>query len=114
MLKRHRIHSMLFKCQPTILSYVCLSPGRRFVPPSEVFELHATTLILELDHEQLDRKHYCLTAYTSNPCTKPKHLSPLLSSQVFLQKSAVNLLSSVLDTPEFFWHAPDSFQVGHG
>uniref|UniRef100_A0A6U0V7E2 DUF155 domain-containing protein n=1 Tax=Polytomella parva TaxID=51329 RepID=A0A6U0V7E2_9CHLO len=33
-----------------------------------------------------------------------------LIGKVFLQKSAVNLLSSVLDTPEFFWHAPDSFQ----
>ncbi|GAX81129.1 hypothetical protein CEUSTIGMA_g8563.t1 [Chlamydomonas eustigma] len=32
-----------------------------------------------------------------------------LIGKVFLQKSAVNLLSSVLDTPEFFWHAPDSF-----
>jgi uncharacterized Rmd1/YagE family protein len=29
---------------------------------------------------------------------------------VFIHKSAVNLLSSVLDTPEFFWRAPDSFQ----
>eukprot|EP00798_Chlamydomonas_sp_ICE-L_P024686 gene24686-10316_t len=27
---------------------------------------------------------------------------------VFLQKNAVDLLSSVLDTPEFFWHAPDT------
>lgn len=26
-------------------------------------------------------------------------------------QSAVNLLSSVLDTPEFFWRAPDSFQT---
>jgi len=32
-----------------------------------------------------------------------------LIGKVFLQKSAVNLLSSVLDTPEFFWHAPDSY-----
>lgn len=34
-----------------------------------------------------------------------------LIGKVFLQKSAVNLLSSVLDTPEFFWHEPDSFQA---
>jgi hypothetical protein len=26
-------------------------------------------------------------------------------------QSAVNLLSSVLDTPEFFWRAPDSYQT---
>jgi uncharacterized Rmd1/YagE family protein len=30
--------------------------------------------------------------------------------RVFIQKSAVNLLSTVLDTPEFFWSAPDSMQ----
>ena len=30
--------------------------------------------------------------------------------RVFLQKSAVNLLSSVLDTPEMFWNSPDSLQ----
>ena len=34
-----------------------------------------------------------------------------LIGQVFIQKSAVNLLSTVLDTPEFFWSAPDSMQV---
>ncbi|KAG2435195.1 hypothetical protein HXX76_007278 [Chlamydomonas incerta] len=34
-----------------------------------------------------------------------------LIGKVFLQKSAVNLLGSVLGTPEFFWHAPDSFQA---
>uniref|UniRef100_A0A7S3QNM5 DUF155 domain-containing protein n=2 Tax=Dunaliella tertiolecta TaxID=3047 RepID=A0A7S3QNM5_DUNTE len=34
-----------------------------------------------------------------------------LIGKVFLQKSTVNLLSSVLDTPEFFWHAPDNFQT---
>ncbi|KIY92677.1 Sporulation protein RMD1 [Monoraphidium neglectum] len=34
-----------------------------------------------------------------------------LIGQVFLQRSAVNLLSSVLDTPEFFWSAPDAMQV---
>ncbi|KFM27910.1 Sporulation protein RMD1 [Auxenochlorella protothecoides] len=33
-----------------------------------------------------------------------------LIGRVFLQKSAVNLLSTVLDTPEFFWSAPDAMQ----
>ncbi|KDD75005.1 YagE family hypothetical protein [Helicosporidium sp. ATCC 50920] len=33
-----------------------------------------------------------------------------LMGRVFLQKSAVNLLSTVLDTPEFFWSAPDALQ----
>ncbi len=35
-----------------------------------------------------------------------------LIGKVFIQKSAVNLLSTVLDTPEFFWSAPDNMQVG--
>ncbi|GFH29419.1 DUF155 domain-containing protein, partial [Haematococcus lacustris] len=34
-----------------------------------------------------------------------------LIGKVFLQKSAVNLLSSCLDVPEFLWHSPDSFQT---
>ena len=34
-----------------------------------------------------------------------------LMGRVFLQKSAVNLLSSVLDTPDFFWDQPDSLQA---
>lgn len=33
-----------------------------------------------------------------------------LIGEVFLQRAAVNLLSSVLDTPEFFWRAPDRYQ----
>lgn len=33
-----------------------------------------------------------------------------LIGRVFLQRSAVNLLSTVLDTPEFFWSAPDAMQ----
>ena len=50
---------------------------------------------------------------TAAPSPAP-HTSPCAPSpapQVFLQKSAVNLLHSVLDTPEFFWHAPDTYQV---
>jgi hypothetical protein len=35
----------------------------------------------------------------------------LLLLQVFLQRSAVNLLGVVLDVPEFFWSAPDHLQV---
>jgi uncharacterized Rmd1/YagE family protein len=30
---------------------------------------------------------------------------------VFIQRAAVNLLSTVLDTPEFFWSAPDIMQT---
>lgn len=38
----------------------------------------------------------------------------MLMGKVFLQKSAVNLLNPVLDTPEFFWTAPDRLQVRFG
>lgn len=34
-----------------------------------------------------------------------------LIGEVFLQRSAVTLLSSVMDTPEFFWSSPDQLQV---
>jgi uncharacterized Rmd1/YagE family protein len=34
-----------------------------------------------------------------------------LIGRVFIQKSNVNLLSTVLDTPEYFWSAPDNQQV---
>ncbi|KAF6262180.1 hypothetical protein COO60DRAFT_1699457 [Scenedesmus sp. NREL 46B-D3] len=40
----------------------------------------------------------------------PETIAKLIG-KVFIQKAAVNLLSSVLDTPEFFWRAPDSFQA---
>lgn len=38
-----------------------------------------------------------------------KAISQLIG-RVFIQKAAVNLLSTVLDTPEFFWSAPDALQ----
>jgi len=41
---------------------------------------------------------------------KRKEIAQLIG-KVFIQKAAVNLLSTVLDTPEFFWSAPDSMQV---
>jgi hypothetical protein len=37
-----------------------------------------------------------------------------LIGTVFLQRSAVTLLVPVLDTPEFFWSAPDKLQVRGG
>ncbi len=52
------------------------------------------------------------------PCSTPgppqvhihgKDIAKLIG-KVFLQKSAVNLLSNVLDTPEFFWHRADIYQ----
>ena len=34
----------------------------------------------------------------------------MLIGKVYLQRASVNLLSTVLDTPEYFWSAPDSQQ----
>ena len=42
-----------------------------------------------------------------------KQIARLIGT-VFLQRASVNLLSTVLDTPEFFWSAPDHLQVAVG
>lgn len=44
-------------------------------------------------------------------CKIPRTEINKLIGQVFIHRAAVNLLSTVLDTPEFFWSAPDSLQV---
>ena len=54
----------------------------------------------------------CLCVRTGKVPLKRKEIAQLIG-KVFIQKSAVNLLSTVLDTPEFFWSAPDNMQV-HG
>lgn len=43
----------------------------------------------------------------------PEHHSLLTAAllSVCAPQAAVNLLGSVLDTPEFFWSAPDQLQV---
>jgi uncharacterized Rmd1/YagE family protein len=40
----------------------------------------------------------------------PRREATRLTGQLFLQRSAVNLLSTVLDVPEFFWDAADELQ----
>eukprot|EP00884_Botryococcus_braunii_P016721 jgi/Botrbrau1/3732/Bobra.0363s0017.2 len=50
-----------------------------------------------------------LLASTGKVKMSRKEIAQLLG-KVFIQRSAVNLLSTVLDTPEFFWSAPDSMQ----
>lgn len=69
-----------------------------------VSEERVTDLVLKTKHlpQQL--------AVTGTVDIKAKEVAQLIG-QVFLQRSTVNLLSSVLDTPEFFWSAPDSMQV---
>jgi len=48
-------------------------------------------------------------ATTGKVTMKRKEVAQLIG-KVFIQKAAVNLLSTVLDTPEFFWSAPDAMQ----
>jgi len=50
-----------------------------------------------------------MLADTGNITINRKEISKLIG-RVFLEKCAVNLLGNVLDTPEFFWNAPDSLQ----
>lgn len=45
------------------------------------------------------------------PISLEVHVCLVRAGKVFIQKSAVNLLSTVLDTPEFFWSAPDTMQA---
>eukprot|EP00878_Enallax_costatus_P019516 GHUV01020590.1.p1 GENE.GHUV01020590.1~~GHUV01020590.1.p1 ORF type:complete len:327 (+),score=56.52 GHUV01020590.1:1601-2581(+) len=67
-------------------------------------ERRVTEMVLETKHlpESLAR--------TGKVSLKSETIAKLIG-KVFIQKAAVNLLSSVLDTPEFFWRAPDSFQA---
>ena len=48
---------------------------------------------------------------TSGHVTVSRMEVNMLCGKVFLQKTAVNLLDSVLDTPEYFWSQPDSLQL---
>lgn len=49
-------------------------------------------------------------ANTGEILLSKKQIAQLIGT-VFIEKSRVNLLSTVLDTPEFFWDAPDSMQT---
>ena len=53
---------------------------------------------------------FCVDAIAGNVIISRKAIAQLIG-RVFIQKAAVNLLSTVLDTPEFFWSAPDSLQT---
>ncbi|KAF8071355.1 RMD1 [Scenedesmus sp. PABB004] len=59
----------------------------------------------------LDTKHLPESLAATGKVALASATIAKLMGKVFIQKAAVNLLSSVLDTPEFFWRAPDSFQV---
>ena len=49
-------------------------------------------------------------ANTGEIILSKKRIAQLIGT-VFIEKSRVNLLSSVLDTPEFFWEVPDNLQT---
>lgn len=64
---------------------------------------------------QIDQYFACCTVAVTTSFSSPGgRVFVLVSLQVFLQRSAVNLLGVVLDVPEFFWSAPDHLQVRPG
>ncbi|KAG2487156.1 hypothetical protein HYH03_014268 [Edaphochlamys debaryana] len=69
-----------------------------------VYEKRVTDIVLETKNLPEALAEHGEVAISGHDIAK-------LIGKVFLQKSAVNLLGSVLGTPEFFWHAPDSFQA---
>lgn len=69
-----------------------------------VYEERVVALVEESRHLPQDLANH---GRVSMPTRK---LAQLIG-KVFLQSSNVNLLSTVLDTPEFFWSAPDHLQV---
>lgn len=59
----------------------------------------------------LETKHLPETLAELGNVRIPRKQVAMLIGKLFLQRSEVNLLSTVLDTPEFFWSAPDSLQA---
>jgi uncharacterized Rmd1/YagE family protein len=64
--------------------------------------------VMEIVEETKDLPE--ILATTGQVKMSRKQIAQLIG-RVFIQKSAVNLLSTVLDTPEFFWSAPDAMQA---
>ena len=56
---------------------------------------------------------YVALTRTPPPCPCPPFPSQMgkLMGQVFCAHSEVNLLGSVLDSPDFLWSAPDALQA---
>lgn len=69
-----------------------------------LYERRVVDMVLETKHlpEEL--------AKTGEVPLTPEDLV-MMAGKVFIQRAAVNLLSSVLDTPEFFWREADSYQA---
>jgi len=59
----------------------------------------------------LDTKHLPERLATDGQVPLAPDTVAKLIGRVFIQRAAVNLLSSVLGTPEWFWREADSYQV---
>eukprot|EP00198_Chlamydomonas_reinhardtii_P004309 XP_001693645.1 predicted protein [Chlamydomonas reinhardtii] len=69
-----------------------------------VYEERVVALVEESKHLPQD------LALHGRVSMSTKKLAQLIG-KVFLQSSTLNLLSTVMDTPEFFWSAPDQLQA---
>lgn len=69
-----------------------------------VYEERVVALVEESKHLPQD------LASQGRVSMSAKKLAQLIG-KVFLQSSTLNLLSTVMDTPEFFWSAPDQLQA---
>ncbi|EFJ48922.1 hypothetical protein VOLCADRAFT_90235 [Volvox carteri f. nagariensis] len=68
-----------------------------------VYEEEVVALVEESRHLPQDLADHGRVSMSTKKLTQ-------LIGKVFLQSSTLNLLSSVMDTPEFFWSAPDQLQ----
>jgi len=68
-----------------------------------VFEERGTRLVQSTAHLPKE------LAESGRISLSERSLSKLIG-QLFVHRNEVNLLNSLLDTPEYFWHAPDSLQ----
>lgn len=69
--------------------------------------VHFEQQILDIISDTKDLPEHL--ANTGEITLNKKQIAQLIGT-VFIEKSRVNLLSTVLDTPEFFWSVPDSLQ----
>lgn len=70
--------------------------------------VHFEARVLDIISDTKDLPEHLAT--TGEILLNKKEIARLIGT-VFIEKSRVNLLSTVLDTPEFFWSVPDKFQV---
>jgi hypothetical protein len=74
----------------------------------------AVVLFHTLRCPPLGSRHMLRSACDTREQNLPGHTGHPSCFWCCFVQAAVNLLGSVLDTPEFFWSAPDQLQVGSG